>query len=92
VIATIKVSSGDDIATSADAVRVRATDDALAVRIDPRTNAVVDRGPPTGSGGVAIADASVWIAAHDDGQSIWRLPPVTASHPSAGRRRRPTDG
>lgn len=78
VAATITVSSsaisGGDIAASADAVWVRAVDDALAVRIDPRTNAVVDRlGPPAGSGGVTIADASVWITAHDK-QSIWRLP------------------
>jgi hypothetical protein len=79
VTATIKVSSGGisggDIAASADAVWVRVTDDALAVRIDPRTNAVVDRlGPPTGSGGAAIAEASVWITAHDDRQAVWRLP------------------
>ena len=78
VTATIKVApggiSGGDIAASADAVWVRVADDALAVRIDPHTNAVVDRlGPPAGSGGVAIADASVWITAHDT-QSIWRLP------------------
>src|SRR3954454_13293023 len=78
VTATIKVSSGaisgGDIAASEDAVWVRVTDDALAVRIDPQANAVVDRlGPPAGSGGVAIADASVWITAHDR-QSIWRLP------------------
>jgi hypothetical protein len=78
VSSTIKVSSGGisggDIAASADAVWVRLTDDALAVRIDPRSNAVVDRlGPPSGSGGVAIADTSVWITAHDR-QSIWRLP------------------
>ena len=78
VTATIKVSSGGisggDIAASSDAVWVRVTDDALAVRIDPRTNAVVDRlGPATGSGGVAIADASVWITAHDSQKAIWRL-------------------
>jgi virginiamycin B lyase len=78
VASTIKVSSGrisgGDIAAAADSVWVRVTDDALAVRIDPHTNAVVDRlGPSAGSGGVAIADASVWITAHDT-QSIWRLP------------------
>ncbi len=66
--------SGGDIAASADVVWVRVVDDALAVRIDPRTNAVVDRlGPPAGSGGVAIADTSVWFTAHDK-QSMWRLP------------------
>ena len=78
VTATITVSSagisGGDIAASSDAVWVRVTDDALAVRIDPRSNTVVDRvGPPTGSGGVAIAGSAVWITAHDS-QSIWRLP------------------
>ena len=53
---------------------VRVTGDAVAVRIDPRTNAVVDRfGPGAGSGGVAIADNSVWITAHDT-RTIWRLP------------------
>ena len=76
--ATIKASSsaisGGDIAATADAVWVRVTDDALAVRIDPRTNTVVDRlGPPAGSGGLAIADTSVWITAHDT-QTIWQLP------------------
>jgi len=55
-------------------VWVRVTGDAVAVRIDPRTNAVVDRfGPGAGSGGVAIADNSVWITAHDT-RTIWRLP------------------
>jgi hypothetical protein len=78
VMATIKVSSGGisggDIAAAADAVWVRVTDDALAVRIDPQANTVVDRlGPPAGSGGVAIADTSVWITAHDR-QSVWRVP------------------
>ena len=78
VTATITVSSGGvsggAIAASADAVWVRVVDDALAVRIDPRTNAVVDRlGPPAGSGGLTIADTSVWFTAHDK-QSIWRLP------------------
>jgi virginiamycin B lyase len=76
--ATITVSSsavsGGDIAAAADAVWVRVTDDALAVRIDPHTNAVVDRlGPPAGSGGLAIADTSVWFTAHD-AQTIWQLP------------------
>ena len=78
VTATIKESCGgiaaNDLAASADAVWVRVLADALAVRIDPQTNAVVDRlGPPAGRGGVAIADTSVWITAHDK-QSIWRLP------------------
>ena len=78
VTSTVRVSSGGisggDIAATADAVWVRVTDDALAVHIDPRTNAVVDRfGPSAGSGGVAIADGSVWITAHDR-QSIWRMP------------------
>jgi virginiamycin B lyase len=78
VAATIRVSSGavsgGDIAAAADAVWVRVTDDALAVRIDPDTNTVVDRlGPPAGSGGVAIADTSIWITAHDV-QTIWQLP------------------
>jgi hypothetical protein len=77
-VSTIKVSSGrisgGDIVASADAVWVRVTDDALAVRIDPRSNAVVDRlGPPAGSGGIAIADTSLWIAAHDV-HTVWRLP------------------
>jgi DNA-binding beta-propeller fold protein YncE len=78
VTSTVKVSSsaisGGDIAATADAVWVRVTEDALAVQINPQANAVVDRlGPSAGSGGVAIADASVWITAHDT-QSIWRLP------------------
>ena len=77
VTSTIRVSSGisgGDVAASSDAVWVRGTKDALAVRIDPQANAVVDRlGPLTGSGGVAITDTSVWIIAHDI-QSIWRLP------------------
>jgi virginiamycin B lyase len=78
VASTVSVSSsaisGGDIAATADAVWVRVTEDALAVQINPQTNAVVDRlGPSAGSGGVAIADASVWITAHDK-QSIWRLP------------------
>ena len=76
--ARIRVSlggiSGGDIAATADAVWVRVTKDALAVLINPQTNAVVDRvGPSAGSGGIAVADASVWITAHDR-QSIWRLP------------------
>jgi virginiamycin B lyase len=76
--ATITVSSsavsGGDIAAAADAVWVRVTDDALAVRIDPHTNTVVDRlGPPAGSGGLAIADTSVWFTAHDT-HTIWQLP------------------
>jgi DNA-binding beta-propeller fold protein YncE len=76
--ATITVSSsavsGGDIAAAADAVWVRVTDDALAVRIDPHTNTVVDRlGPPEGSGGLAIADTSVWFTAHDT-HTIWQLP------------------
>jgi virginiamycin B lyase len=78
VRSTISVSSGGvsggDIAVSADAIWVRVTDDALAVRIDPRANEVVERlGPSAGSGGVAIAETSVWITAHDR-RSIWRLP------------------
>ena len=78
VTSTIRVSSGKvsggDIAATANAVWVRVTEDALAVRIDPRTNAVVERlGPSAGSGGVAIADTSVWITAHDT-LSIWRVP------------------
>ena len=78
VTATIMVSSGPisggDIAASADAVWVRVTGDALAVRIDPHSNAVIHRlGPSAGSGGIAIADTSVWITAHDT-QSIWQLP------------------
>ena len=61
-------------AMSSDAVWVRGTEDALAVRIDPQTNAVVDRlGPLAGSGGVAVTDTSVWLTARDV-QSIWRLP------------------
>ena len=37
-------------------------------------NAVIHRlGPSAGSGGIAIADTSVWITAHDT-QSIWQLP------------------
>ena len=68
------VGSPGEIAAAADAVWVRVTGDAVAVRIDPRTNAVVDRfGPGAGSGGVAIADNSVWITAHDT-RTIWRLP------------------
>lgn len=78
VVATIPVApgriAGGEIAAAADAVWVRVTGDAVAVRIDPRTNAVVDRfGPGAGSGGVAIADNSVWITAHDT-RTIWRLP------------------
>lgn len=77
VTATITVSSrgitGGDIAAGADAVWVRVSD-ALAVRIDPKTNTVADRlGPSAGSGGVAIATTSVWFTAHDV-QTIWRLP------------------
>jgi len=61
VTATIKVATkviDGDIAAAADAVWVRLVkDDALAVRIDPRSNAVVDRfGPASGSGDIAIAD------------------------------------
>jgi streptogramin lyase len=78
VTARINVSSGGisggDIVATADAVWVRVTKDALAVLINPQTNAVVDRlGPSAGSGGIAVADGSVWITAHDR-QSIWRLP------------------
>lgn len=78
VRSTIKVSSsaisGGDIAAAADSVWVRVTEDALVVRIDPHTNALVDRlGPSAGSGGVTLAETSVWITAHEV-QSIWRLP------------------
>jgi YVTN family beta-propeller protein len=77
VTATIKVAAkviDGDIAAAADAVWVRVKDDALAVRIDPRSNAVVERfGPASGSGGIAIADDSVWITAGKT-FSIWRLP------------------
>ena len=53
VVATIKVSAqairGGDITVSGGAVWARVTQDALAVRIDPKVNAVVDRlGPATG--------------------------------------------
>jgi virginiamycin B lyase len=78
VLATIKVAMepihGGDIAASADAVWVHLVEDALAVRINPRTNAVVDRlGPVAGSGGIAIADTSLWITAHDV-HAVWKLP------------------
>jgi DNA-binding beta-propeller fold protein YncE len=78
VRSTITVSSGGvsggDIAASADAVWVRVSDDALAVRIDPRANEVVERlGPSAGRGGVTIAETSVWITACGR-RSIWRLP------------------
>lgn len=78
VVATIKVSAqsihGGDITVSGEAVWARVTQDALAVRIDPKVNAVVDRlGPPAGSGGIAIADASLWVTAHDI-HAVWRLP------------------
>jgi streptogramin lyase len=42
-------------------------------RIDPTTNTVDRYGPGSGSGGIAIADDSVWITAANT-FSIWRLP------------------
>jgi YVTN family beta-propeller protein len=77
VTATIKVAAkgiDGDIAVAADAVWVRVEDDdAMAVRIDPRANTVDRYGPGSGSGGIAIADDSVWITAAKT-FSIWRLP------------------
>jgi YVTN family beta-propeller protein len=77
VVATIRVSAdpihGGDIAATDTSVWVRVTD-ALAVRIDPRTNEVTDRlGPSVGSGCLGIADGWVWITAHDV-LAIWCVP------------------
>ena len=77
LVATITVSSspidGGDIAASDRSVWVRVSD-ALAAKIDPQTNQVIDRlGPPEGSGSVAIGVDSVWITAHDV-TSMWRVP------------------
>jgi virginiamycin B lyase len=46
----------------------------LLVRIDPRTNRVVERyGPPSGSGAAIVGFGAVWISAHDV-NTVWRLP------------------
>jgi streptogramin lyase len=77
VVATIPVSDvpiqGGDIAVGGGAVWVRTEQD-LVVRIDPATNAVIERyGPPSGSGSVAADDDALWVSAHDS-SSMWRLP------------------
>lgn len=76
VVATIAVpgaaGDGGDIAAGAGRVWVRSTGSLLSV-VDPAMNAVEAQfGPPSGSGGVCIADGWVWVSAHDI-QTVWVL-------------------
>ena len=76
VVATIDTGipiEGGDIAVGGGSVWVRGGPELLA-RIDPATDAVIERyRPPAGSGSVAADDGAVWVTAHDV-STIWRLP------------------
>ena len=77
VVATIPVGNGaidgGDIAVGGGSVWVRVSD-VLVVRIDPKTDMVVERyDPRSGSGSVAADDDALWVSAHDV-SSVWRLP------------------
>jgi streptogramin lyase len=46
----------------------------LLTRIDPQTNAIVERyGPSSGSGAAIVGFGAVWISAHDIAR-VWKLP------------------
>lgn len=65
---------GGDIAAGAGSIWVRGMY-VLLLRIDPKTNRVVETyGPSSGSGAVRVADNLVWISAHDI-QTVWVLRP-----------------
>lgn len=65
---------GGDIAAGAGGIWVRGAQ-ILLLRIDPKTNRVVEKfGPPAGSGAVRIANGLVWITAHDI-ETVWVLRP-----------------
>jgi streptogramin lyase len=72
-IAARAVGEGGDIAAGGGWVWVRGSE-VLLVRIDPRTNTVVQvYGPPSGSGAVTVGSDAVWLSAHDV-STVWRLP------------------
>jgi len=75
LVATIQAGvkgPGGDITAGAGGVWVRGIY-VLLLRIDSKTNRVVERyGPPSGSGAVRVADDLVWISAHDI-QTVWVL-------------------
>lgn len=64
--------TGGDIAVGEGSVWVRAKKE-LLLRVDPRTNRVVEIfGPPAGSGAVRAGNGAVWITAHDVFM-LWKL-------------------
>jgi streptogramin lyase len=67
------VGDGGDLAVGGGWVWARGRDQ-LLVRIDSRSNRVVERyGPPSGSGSVAVGFGAAWVSAHDV-RTVWRLP------------------
>ena len=77
VVATVRVDEGfidgGDITFGDGALWARVSD-VLVSKIDPVSDQVVARyGPSSGSGGIAVDEDALWIAAHDV-NSVWRLP------------------
>jgi virginiamycin B lyase len=76
VVATIPaelVGAGGDITTGGGAVWAKGTYTTL-VRIDPKTDQVVEKfDGEGGSGSVVVADDAVWLSAHLE-NVLWRLP------------------
>jgi virginiamycin B lyase len=67
------VGEGGDMTAGGGWAWARGTD-ILLTRIDPRTNAVVERyGPSSGSGAAIVGYGAVWVSAHDV-ETVWRLP------------------
>ena len=67
------VGGGGDMTVGGGWAWARGTQ-TLLTRIDPRTNAVVERyGPSSGSGAAIVGFGAVWVSAHDV-NTIWRLP------------------
>lgn len=66
--------TGGDIAAGEGFVWVRAKKE-LLLRIDPKSNRVVELyGPPMGSGAVRAGNGAIWLTAHDVFM-LWKLNP-----------------
>jgi virginiamycin B lyase len=84
-IALGPLGASGEIAAGEGSVWVSAAGTPL-IRIDPRTNFVVQQFTGTGGGGVVVGHGSLWIAA--SATTVWRIDPrrVEATRPPAGVR------